>query len=260
MKAQDQAPARMIPRAWLSETRNTNRDATIACDDHLQHLFIAMVNHEFRTPLAIIDAAAQNILLRDHHNARAVNSIRMAVQRLLHMIDVCLREGRTQPVAMRLQAQTFDLRALLQDAVAGAGPAAAGRRIELRVPCSRLAIHADLHLLRIAVDNLLENSVQYSPDGSTVTLSARAIRGSTEVVIKDEGTGVRASDHERIFEKYQRSDNTAGIPGAGLGLYLVRTILTAHGGSVRYRRRGSGGSCFVVRIPNDIHSLHSLGE
>lgn len=221
----------------------------------LQQQFVAMISHEFRTPLAIIDGAAQNIDANDRGKGR-VQKIRAAVQRLLRMIDTCLIDERVESGTIQLRREVFDVRDLVEEAVDVVRAASPDRRLDLRLPSGPLAISADPRLIEIAVGNLLENAVKYSPADTVVTVSVSARQDAFEIAVDDEGPGVPVDDRERIFEKYHRSDRTEGIPGAGLGLHLVRAIVEAHRGSVRHEPRVSGGSRFAIRMSNVDSEAH----
>ena len=121
---------------------------------------------------------------------------------------------------------------------------------DLALPEGAPQLAMEQHDVEEILGNLLENAVKYSPAGSSISTSVVAVPGGMELAVQDEGPGVPEADRDRIFEKYHRSDNASGIPGAGLGLHLVRAILDAHGGSVRYSPGANGGSRFVLRFPD----------
>ncbi len=232
--------------------RTAELDAAIVRERNarrLQQQFVAMISHEFRTPLAIIDGAAQNIGVQEPRNRGRVEKIRTAVRRLLRMIETCLIDERVEGGTIQLQAQTFDLRELLEEACDAVRAAAPDHVFAIRVPAEPVLVRADLRLTEIAVGNLLENAVKYSPAGSTVDVALGDLPDGVEIVVSDDGPGVPPADRERIFEKYQRGGGAAATTGAGLGLHLVRAILDAHGGSVHYRDGAARGGCFVVRLP-----------
>ena len=216
----------------------------------LQQQFVAMVSHEFRAPLAIIDGAAQNIGIDNSGSGVRVEKIRSAIRRLLRMIDACLTDERVESGAIRLQREAFDLRDLAEEATDVIRAAAPDRIFDLQVPSHRMTLNADLRLSEIAISNLLENAVKYSPTGSMISTTVVAVPGGMEISVEDEGLGVPEADRDRIFEKYHRSNNASGIPGAGLGLHLARAILDAHRGSIRYSSSANGGSRFVLQFPD----------
>ncbi|MHB8765055.1 MAG: sensor histidine kinase, partial [Deferrisomatales bacterium] len=85
---------------------------------------------------------------------------------------------------------------------------------------------------RVCLSNLVENAVRYGPAGSTATLRARAGEGAVDLEVEDEGPGIAAAERERVFERFYRGRTSEGVAGAGLGLYVVRTLVRAIGGEI----------------------------
>ena len=127
---------------------------------------------------------------------------------------------------------------------------AADRQFVLNLPTEPVVVTVDQHLVAVAISNVLENAVKYSPLGSTIEVSVTEPSANVEITVTDEGGGVAEADRERIFDRYYRADNATGTTGAGLGLFLVRSILKAHGGTVHYTAAPAGGGRFVIRLPN----------
>lgn len=221
----------------------------------LQQQFVAMVSHEFRTPLAIIDGAAQNLQAAESQGSGRLQKIRAAVRRLLRMIDTCLIDDRIDGGAILLQRESVDLGALVQEAVEVIRGAAPDHVVNLEPTVGPARVSADARLIEIAINNLLENAVKYSPAGSTVSVRVEDGPGGVALAVADQGPGVAAADRERIFDKYYRADNTAGTAGSGLGLHLVRAIMTAHGGTATCRAVPPQGSRFVLDFPPEADAV-----
>jgi signal transduction histidine kinase len=132
-------------------------------------------------------------------------------------------------------------------------PIAGQRQIQLvrQIPTDLPPVLADLDLLSRAVENLVSNAVKYSPNGTEVTVSARAEGEDLVIEVADQGYGIPEADLSRIFEKFYRVPRVqdAGVPGTGLGLSLVREIAELHLGSVSVRSEVGRGSTFILRIP-----------
>jgi PAS domain S-box-containing protein len=103
--------------------------------------------------------------------------------------------------------------------------------------------------LRLAFKVLLDNAIQYSPADTAITLSGRCAAGGIELIVSDEGEGVSEEDGGRIFDKFYRGSNAAGLPGSGLGLYMARSIVEVHGGTLELLRRRQGGTQFRAWLP-----------
>lgn len=229
---------------YLRSAAAQERDAR-----RIQRQFVEMVSHEFRTPLAVIDATAQNIMVGDPRAQGRVQKIRDAVQRLLSMIQDCLVEDRGAGGRIELNPEPLVLGEVLREAVETARGSAPGHRLQLEVSGGPVHLTGDRRLLDIAVGNLLQNAVKYSPAGSTVRVSLVSGTDAIEIAVADQGGGVPSAERERVFEKYYRSSNTGRTPGAGLGLHLVRLIAEAHGGGATCRDGDGGGSVFSLLLP-----------
>jgi signal transduction histidine kinase len=111
-----------------------------------------------------------------------------------------------------------------------------------------LRISGDPDLLRILILNLLENAVHYSPEGGSIQVRAAAQDGSVTIAVRDEGIGIPPEARERIFDRYYRTPQVKDAIGAGLGLYIVRSIARLHGGDVSCDSTLGEGSTFRVSL------------
>ena len=103
-------------------------------------------------------------------------------------------------------------------------------------------------LIRVAVGNLISNALKYSAGSITLTLAADA--GAVEIRVADQGAGIDLEEREAIFERYYRSSSHAALPGAGLGLFIVRQVAGLHGGTARVEAGPAGGSTFIITLPD----------
>lgn len=214
-----------------------------------QNDFVAMVSHEFRTPLAIINTSAQQ--LARHLDAPAQKSlhrcqnIRDAGSRLLALVDDYLTHDRMADVHPTSLFSDCDLAALLSEVVAGFTP---GRiTFDYRLPDS--AWVCDSGLLQVAVRNLLANADRHAPAGARIVFDA--VMDGTKVClsIQHPGDAIPEEEHRRLFDKYYRGRQARLSSGAGLGLYMVQRIAQLHDGDVQLT--GSGGDesiCFRMRL------------
>jgi signal transduction histidine kinase len=126
-----------------------------------------------------------------------------------------------------------------------------GAAVETDIPNALPAISADREALGSAVRNLLDNAVKYSPGAKTVWLVAAADTGEIRIAVRDRGVGISEQDRKHIFDRFYRADGEISkrVKGAGLGLSLVRYIVTAHGGTVECQSRVGEGSTFTIRLP-----------
>ncbi len=212
--------------------------------------FLSMVSHEFRTPLAIIDSAAQMLHLRPGNGEAAaarVETIRGGVQRLLGLIDTCLADEQLDSGRLVLHEKAFDLAPMIEVAVGQHRVAAATHTFRLDVEAP-LNVWGDPGLIGLVINNLLGNAVKYSPQGGEITVAAHHDGGDIAMAVMDQGIGVPAEDLSGIFERFHRASNANGIPGSGIGLHMVRQIVEMHGGSVAVESAPRRGSRFTVRL------------
>lgn len=209
--------------------------------------FIDMATHEFKTPLATIDSAAQLLELYIDQSRETVASplrvIRKSVRRLVELIETCLTDERTENLPVRFR------QCLLSDIVEPVIDRHPAGRISVEMPDAPAECTADPELLGIALDALLDNALRYAPAHQPVTLSAIRDAGTITMAVSDRGPGVPPEEAEHIFEKYYRGSASPGVSGTGLGLHLVKTIAVLHGGGVAYRSRPGGGGVFLLTVP-----------
>ncbi|MBK1836233.1 PAS domain S-box protein [Azospirillum sp. YIM B02556] len=227
-------------------------DASVALERaarEAQRQFLAMISHEFRTPLAVISTAAQTMGLTatDEATGQRLLRIERSVRHMNGMIEACLLDDRIDGAGLMLRSSLFDPGALVCRIAEAAQAAAPQHR--LCVAAEDLPdLAGDEQLLGIALSNLMENAVKYAPSDGMIEVALRREGDDAVFSVADRGPGIPEGERERIFEKYQRGAATGRIPGAGLGLHLTRHIVTAHGGTVGVRNRPGGGALFTIRL------------
>jgi two-component system, OmpR family, sensor kinase len=222
----------------------------------LQRNFVSMASHEFRTPIAIIDGYAQRLItmrnnLTPDDLAERARKIRNAGRRMTHLIENLIDSIRIidGDVTLYFHPAPIDLAALLHEVCQLQREIAPQAQIREDFPARGVILTGDAHLLFQLFSNLLSNAIKYSPDGGLISVALEAEACSAGVSVQDRGMGIPESDAARLFERYYRGSNTAGIVGTGLGLYFVKTVIELHGGQVTVASRVGGGSCFQVRLP-----------
>jgi len=203
-----------------------------------QRDFVAMVSHEFRTPLAIIGTSAQQLSRNldaplDKSQARCRN-IWEASLRLLSLVDQYLTDDRIREPRAELQEDLCDLRGMLAE-LESAFPQG---RIRCRFDLQDVSLRSDAGLLHIALRNLLANADRHAPAGSVVDVSVRDGGRVLDIEVSNRGPRIPEPERGRLFQKYYRGQSARLKPGAGLGLYLVRSIAARLGGSVILAQAG----------------------
>lgn len=225
--------------------------------------FIGFVAHELRNPLTTIRGTVQTMLADTEHtlDPEIVQEFHEAIEadadRLLDMINELLDVSRLEagrPLTLALKS--FDIRPLLEKLVRRHRfykYFTSRHRLELDLsPDLPDVIEADEDKLNQIVSNLLSNAIKYSPEGGEVRLAAKPIDADTiEIRITDEGVGMSDEQRARLFRQYERIErpDIKKIPGTGLGLYLVKSLVELHGGTIRAEARQEGrGSAFVFTM------------
>lgn len=223
-------------------------------DDLYQQLasqrdFLAMVSHEFRTPISIIDGARQSLELLDAgQEPQAVirlERIRRAVQRMSHLVGGLQAADRLDKDSISLEFTQLSLAALTGRAIASIAPEHA------ITPAIRVdsLVAGDASLLEIAIANLVGNAVKYGGPLDGIDIEIYRDGDKACLVVMDRGPGLSDADLARLFERFYRGANIQNKPGTGLGLFLTQRIVEIHGGAVYAERRPGGGSVFRLQLP-----------
>jgi PAS domain S-box-containing protein len=218
--------------------------------------FMAMLGHELRNPLSPILTALQMMKLRGddvHGKERAI--IERQVRHLARLVDDLLDVSRITRGKVELQRDRVELATIVAQAIEVASPLFEERvhRLHTDVP-SDLAVIGDEHRLTQVLSNLLTNAAKYTPPGGRIDVVARAEDGNALITVKDTGKGIPPDLLSRVFDLfvqgYRTPDRSGG--GLGLGLSIVRMLVTMHGGQVTAASEGPGkGSEFRVTLPLD---------
>jgi signal transduction histidine kinase len=221
--------------------------------DDQQRNFMMAVTHELKTPIAVIrlnletlrrhtlDAATRKGLLDD--NLREAD-------RLDDLCGKILLSSRYDAGGVVIHPETVDLSALARETLAEAARRHPARPLPAEMP-DGLFVTADRLLLRLAINNLVENAIRYSPEASPVHLDLQETSASCRIIVRDEGPGIPDTDKPLLFQRFQRlgREETRRAKGTGLGLYLTRRIAADHGGSVWVQDNTPRGSTFILDIP-----------
>jgi len=231
----------------------TIRDITDRSLRQLQDQWLASASHELRSPLAALQALFQLAERQDDPEkirpplVRARNQIR----RMTDLVEDLVNSARLQSGQLPLDRRAVDLAEVVDGAVATARLLTAGQSIELASANEPLVIDADPGRLEQVVLNLLTNAITYAP--GTERIDVRVRREGCEAVleVQDQGPGIAAADADRIFERYYQAGSAAetGQSGLGLGLFIAREIVTAHGGTITAESAEGAGALFTIRLP-----------
>lgn len=215
-----------------------------------QQDFVAMVSHEFRTPLAIITTLSQRIEQsippQTPRNTERCQQIRDAASRLLALVDEYLSDDRMSESIVELKHTPYNLPVLLHELSGDFAPGRIRNRFNYRPE----GLVTDVGLLHIALRNLLANADRHSPSDEAVEVEINEDGDFLLIDICNVSSQIPAHERERLFRKYFRGQNAKHAAGAGLGLYLVKRISEMLGGDVTLLSAGGEqGVCFRLRLP-----------
>ena len=225
--------------------------------DQIRRDFVANVSHELRTPLTAIRGYLE--ALRDEpgqsENAqRFVEIIGRQSARMERLVTDLLRLARLDARQETLERARCDIRQIYHAVVADLAPAIETKqqRVVIDVPAAACEARADPAKLHDVVRNLVENAVNYSPDGAELRLSAARVDDKFSLTVADSGPGIPPQDLTRVFERFYRVDKSRSRPGGtGLGLAIVKHLVELHGGQVAAANRPGGGAVFTVTLPTE---------
>jgi PAS domain S-box-containing protein len=221
----------------------------------LRSKFVAMVSHEFRTPLGIIQSSTE--ILEDYleqlepsERKDHLQSIRRNTRRLASIMEEALFIGSFDAGKVEFKPASVVLQKFLQELVDQVLSATGGRcPIELSFCGTPAEIQADERLLRHIFTNLLTNAVKYSDAGSPVRFEIAPVGGDMACAIRDQGIGIPEADREWLFNAFHRGHNVDDRPGTGLGLVIVKRCVDLHGGKINVESKLGEGTVVTVRLP-----------
>lgn len=219
-----------------------------------QRDFLLATSHELRTPLAACKLhlqTAQRPAVGPDQRKELLGAAIGEIDRLHQLTEKILLATRLEQTGPMLNPEPCDVVALVQAAVEHARRTyAQDHPLQVHLPAA-LPFKVDAPAFRSVVDNLLENACKYTPAGTEVDIRLADLGNAMELLVEDRGPGVSPDERTAIFRKFHRSgaEETRAAKGTGLGLYIVRRLIEAHGGGVACRERPGGGATFVASIP-----------
>lgn len=216
-----------------------------------QKMFVRLISHEFRTPLAVIDASARSMSLLPslpEDAASRCGNIRQATHRLGALLEKCVAESRLEAEqGPDLQPmQVANLIKVLQDQLALEAP---GRAVQFNAPVADATLQGDPLLLQIMFGNLLSNALKYSPEDSAVRMDFIPEAGRMRIRVSDYGSGIPADELPRVFDKFMRGSHPEQTTGLGLGLPLAKKIAELHGATIDIDSQPGQGTRVSVLMP-----------
>jgi PAS domain S-box-containing protein len=218
--------------------------------------FISVISHELKTPVSVIKGYASTLNREDVNwdqatLARGLSVIDEETDKLSELIDNLLDVSRLQIGTFKLDFGRVNLAEMAHKYAEKFRLQTTKHEIVVDFPPDFPVIQGDARRLGQVLSNLLSNAIKYSPDGGTITVSGKAVPDGVRISVSDEGIGLPLAQQEFIFDRFYRADNalTRETQGVGLGLYIVRSIVEAHGGHIWVESEPGSGTTFHFELP-----------
>lgn len=231
-----------------AEATNVTLRETIRQKDDV----VSIVAHDFRSPLTVIQGFSELLHSRsaDPETRALLEAIGVQSQYLTSLADDVLTMTRIESGTLPLDARDVDLADLARDAIAARSTSPS--EVVLDAAAGGSPIHGDARRLRQVIENLIDNAVKYAPAGTRVIVSVKGTPAGAEVSVADAGPGIAPEEVPGLFQKFSRlaAARRSGVHGTGLGLYICRSIVEAHGGRISVDTAPGKGSVFKVMLPS----------
>lgn len=238
--------------------------------------FMSMVSHELRTPLSAMKGYLSMILGNDYgklskQQVKSLRRVEESNERMVSLVEDILDVSRIELGRFSLHKEPINLSGITCDMVRELGAKLQEKNITLKIqgkivdPCLKKArkdpwhtcknlglyVLADRHRLMQILGNLIDNAIKYSFAGGKIDINVKSDRNFVEISIKDEGVGVTKEDQDKLFRRFSRIHNPLSIQagGTGLGLYITKKLILAHGGEISVVSKQGKGTTFSVKMP-----------
>jgi len=217
---------------------------------------LAVVSHDLRNPLNAImlgsSLLAETVPDIDANRSvrRTIASVRHAANRMTNMIEEILDDARIDAGTIKLAREPRDLAPLVEGVFEIFRHRAAARAIELRREgCEQLLVDVDSERVHQILSNLIGNAMKFTPEGGTISVAISGDAGPATVEVRDTGSGIPPEQLTKLFDRYWRGDRSGERGGLGLGLYICKNLVEAHGGRIWVESKLEQGSSFFFTLP-----------
>jgi two-component system sensor histidine kinase KdpD len=223
--------------------------------DELKSTLLDALAHEFKTPLTSIKAASTALLssnaLRPEQQRELLSIVDEETDRLSVLVTEAIQMARIEAGRVILRRESHSVQELVESVLNKLRTVVEDRKIQVNIAAGLPPVWVDGELIEVALRQLIDNALKYSPAGSPVSLAAESKEGRVIVSVADHGPGIPEAEQSRIFEKFYRAEASRHqIPGAGLGLVIAREIIHAHGGEIWVDSKPGEGSIFEFSLPS----------
>jgi len=221
--------------------------------EKLRNTLLSAVSHDLKTPLTAIRGLAETLEhaqgLPDEDRSDLARSIRMQADELKRLVSNLLDLARMQSQGVRLNKEWHPLSEIVGSALAQSTSFLKPRTVRTNLPVDLPLVEVDATLIERVLINLFDNAAKYTPPTTTLMVRGGASGDSIYLVVEDDGPGLPTANPEGLFEPFARGQKESSIAGVGLGLALCRSIISAHGGTIRAQARKPHGAAFEIQLP-----------
>ena len=221
-------------------------------------VFLTVAAHELKTPLTSLIGFAEILQRRSGEEPllsarerRAIQTVYQMSERLNELVSTLLDVSRIQSGQLVMEHSRVELYALVAQVIAETRPALERHTLDLSGDQGPFYVHGAAYRLEQVVQNLVQNALKYSPEGGRVDVCLLRRDNFVEMIVRDQGIGIPSAAQAHLFERFYRASNVRAeqISGLGIGLYIVREIITQHGGTIVVESTEGVGSTFTVSLP-----------
>jgi PAS domain S-box-containing protein len=226
--------------------------------ENLRSAFLSMLGHELQTPLSIIKGYTSTLARSDARwNKKTLREglqvIEEECDRLSKLVNRLLLASRIESRTVTLKKEPVQLSVMAAKVIRRLETVTANHQFEVDFEPDFPELNADPDRMEEVLTNLVDNAIKYSPKGGRISVTGRADAGSIRVTVSDEGIGIPHREQGRVFERFRRgeSSHVQKVRGMGLGLYICKSIVEAHGGRIEVASEAGKGSRFTFTLPLD---------
>ena len=250
----DQATVTLYNLQLLEVEEESRHEAERA--NEIKTEFLAMISHELRTPLTSIIGFTTTLLAEDvawkpDEQRDFIQTIQQEANRLQELIDHLLDLSRLEAGMLPIVQETHSLPEIIEDALPQFNSLTAGQILTMHLPDDLPPVLVDAKRIAQVLVNLVRNASSYALQGTEISISASVRGGFVQINVNDQGPGIPAAEHKRVFKAFQRGENAenSSARGAGLGLAICKGLVEAHGGRIWIRKKNTPGTTISFTIP-----------
>jgi signal transduction histidine kinase len=216
-----------------------------------REMYVHTISHDLRIPLTVVLGHAELLgtTCRDADSGDHVEAILKGAERMQTMLDDLVDAARLEGGEIALAEEPLSLHGFLADLLQRASALPGASRIRVDLPAELPPVSADPPRLERILTNLLTNALKYSPPESAVEVKARAEGGEVVIAVRDRGQGIHPEDLPHLFKRFHRFRQPRKGDSVGLGLYITRSLVEAHGGRIWVESTPGEGSTFFFTLP-----------